>query len=110
MNAWEEIKDTLDKDEVLEHIVFGSWGGFGDGTPTPEVPPSVMGRRLLPQEAKPFLLAFSFSCGYGSPECYATWIYTNKNVYWVTQYDGSTSLDFMPRNPAQGIIPYMPGG
>jgi len=110
MNAWEEIKNKLDKDEMLEHVVFGSWGSFSDDAPTPEVPPNVMGCRLLPHEAKPFLLTFSFNGDYGTPECYATWIYTNKNVYWVTQYDGSTSLDSMPRNPTQDRIPYMPGG
>ena len=112
MNAWEEIEERLDKDEVLEYVVFGqwSWGASGDGIPVPEVPPSIMGRRLLPQEAMPFLKAFSFSGGYGSPECYATWLYTNKNVYWVTQYDGSTCLDSMPRNPRQDEMPYMPGG
>ena len=111
MTAWEEIHERLEVGEQFEPIVFGPWAwGMSEDVPKPEVPPSVMGRRLLPQEAKPFLEAFSFSGSYGSPECYATWVYTNKRVMWVTQYDGSTCLDAMPRNPTNGEMPYMPGG
>ena len=112
MNAWDEIQDDMGEGEVLEYVVFGpwSWGGSRDNIPSPEVPPSIMGRRLLPQEAEPFLKTFGFDGGYGSPECYATWVYTNKRVMWVTQYDGSTCLDHMPRHPIQGVMPYMPGG
>ena len=112
MSAWEEIHEDLHEGEELQYVIFGkwAWGGSTDNIPQPEVPPSIMGRRLLPQEAEPFLKAFSFSGGYGSPECYATWLYTNLRVMWVTQYDGSTQLDHMPRNPTQGVMPYMPGG
>jgi len=116
MSAWDELYDSLSDGEEVECVIFGhwGWGSHGDdeptGAPEPQVPPSIMGRRLILTEAEPFLKGFSFSGGYGSPDSYATWIYTNKNILWVTQYDGSTSLSSMPRHPVQGEIPYMPGG
>lgn len=117
MSAWDELNEVLGPDEEVECIIFGpwGWGGYEDpnddtGAPEPRVPPSIMGRRLILTEAEPFLKAFSFSGGYGSPDAYATWIYTNKKIMWVTQYDGSTGLSSMPRNPIQGQVPYMPGG
>ena len=115
MSAWEELMDVLKDDEEVECVIFGPWGWGAcedddSGAPEPQVPPSIMGRRLILTEAEPFLKAFSFSGSYGSPDSYATWIYTNKKVMWVTQYDGSTGLTAMPRHPVQGEIPYMPGG
>ncbi len=115
MSAWDELNESLDDGEEVECVVFGPWGwnsvnDMESEAPEPQVPPSIMGRRLILSEAEPFLKAFSFSGGYGSPDSYATWIYTNKKVMWVTQHDGSTGLNTMPRHPIQGQVPYMPGG
>jgi len=115
MSAWDELNESLDDGEEVECVVFGPWGwnsvnDMESEAPEPQVPPSIMGRRLILSEAEPFLKAFSFSGGYGSPDTYATWIYTNKKIMWVTQYDGSTNLNMLPRNPVQGQVPYMPGG
>ena len=47
--------------------------------------------------------------GYGAPQAYAMYVWTNQRVLWITQYDGSTHLDGMPRNP-EAVVPEMPGG
>jgi hypothetical protein len=117
MSAWEQLMDVLQDGEEVECVIFGpwGWGTFDEDSqyqkaPDPQVPPSIMGRRLILTEAEPFLKAFSFEGGHGSPDSYATWIYTNQSVFWVTQYDGSTGLSSMPRHPIQGLVPHMPGG
>ena len=53
--------------------------------------------------------SWSFWGGYGAPQCYAIYAWSNQRVFWVTQYDGSTSLNFAPRIPID-TMPSMPGG
>lgn len=111
MNAWDDVQRHLGPDEEVEAAVFGEWG-WGGGYLEPEPPPvpdEVQGKVLTPDEAKPLMDGWSFIGGYGAPECYAVRIWTNKQVLWITQYDGSTCLDSAPRDP-ENHMPNMPGG
>lgn len=110
MNAYDDIQELLNADEVIEAVVFGDWGWSGFGEPEPaSVPKDARGVVLTPSEAASYMEGWSFYGGYGAPNCYATYIWTNQRVIWVTQYDGSTNLDHAPRNPIAGM-PNMPGG
>jgi hypothetical protein len=110
MNAYEELLKFIQDDEVVEGIVFGEWGWGGYREPdNPPVPKDKMGVLLTLEQAKPMMMDWCFDGGYGAPDCYATYIWTNKHVIWVTQYDGSTTLDFAPRHPTN-VMPSMPGG
>lgn len=123
MNAYSNLRDYLEKGEKVEAVVFGEWG-WGDypaepgceedwdGNTIVDNPPVPRNKRgiILPiKEARKYMAGWEFDGGYGSPECYATYIWTNQRVIWVTQYDGATRLDSAPRNPID-IIPDMPGG
>lgn len=121
-DAYDDIADELQEGEVVEAIVFGAWGwgslphddnaaptlGYDEPDPPP-VPFEQRKRILTLEEARPFMKGWSFHGGYGAPTCYAAYIWTNHRVIWVTQYDGSTSLSSMPRNPLV-CQPDMPGG
>lgn len=123
MNAYNDLISYLDPGEVAEYIVFGPWGwgdapraageswepGYSEpGDGNPPVPFSMRGKVLDFETARPFMDGWSFYGGYGAPDCYAVRIWTTRRVIWVTQYDGSTSLDSAPRNPID-MIPDMPG-
>lgn len=123
-SAYEELQEYLDEGEVVEAVVFGSWGWGGYDEPNcnydeddaefpagnnPAVPYGKRGVLLTLEEAEPFMKSWTFYGGYGSPDCYATYIWTDRHVIWVTQYDGSTSLSCAPRHPL-AIVPGMPGG
>lgn len=109
-NAYDDLVGCLDSDEQVEAIVFGDWGWGGTWEPQPPlVPADKRGIVLTLEEAKDYMDGWSFFGGYGSPECYAVCIWTNKRVVWVTQYDGSTELNGAPRNPCN-YKPEMPGG
>ena len=98
--------------DLVLGIVFGEWGWGSDFRKSNDmagVPESLQGKLLSIEDARPMMLGWSYDCGYGAPECYATYAWTEKRVIWVTQYDGSTSLDSAPRNPMD-CIPDMPGG
>lgn len=122
MSAYSELVEILEDGEVVEAIVFGAWGrgdgpadggewkaGYGEPTPPP-VPFEKRGIRLTLEEAEPMMQSWEFYGGYGSPDCYATHIWTDRRFFWVTQYDGATGLDFAPRHPRDGYLPDMPGG
>lgn len=46
----------------------------------------------------------------GAPECHAITAYTETRVIQVYQYDGSTGVYSIPRNPTGGEVPEMVGG
>jgi hypothetical protein len=120
MSAWTDLFEMLEDCEVVEAICFGPWGwgsapdkgekweeGYREPTP-PTVPFEKRGIALSPKDAEPMMQSWSFYGGGGSPDCYAAYIWTNKRVIWVTQYDGSTGLNSAPRNPLD-TMPEMPG-
>ena len=109
--AYSEIMERLEEGEIIEAIIFGNWGWDGFDEPSPPPVPEKMRRKVLTlDEAKPLLKKFKFGGGFGAPETYAVRIFTNKRVFWVTQYDGATGLDSTIRNPIDGYEPDMPGG
>ena len=121
LNAFDELTKELHEGETIEAIVFGAWGwgrvpnqneawqlSYDEPDPPP-VPFEKRGVLLTADEAKPFMVGWSFYGGYGAPHCYAVHVWTNQRVLWVTQYDGSTRLNSAPRHPV-AIIPDMPGG
>ena len=109
MSAWDDLQKFLNDGEELEAIVFGEYGWGGYGEDEVFVPSDKQGVILTPEESRPLMNGWEIYGGYGSPDCYAIYAWTNKRVIWVTQYDGSTSLDSAPRNP-EPVVPEMPGG
>ena len=113
LDAWDDLMGFLEPGETVQALVFGEygWGGYReeDLPPGANVPKSQQGRVVTPSIARPWMKGWSFYGGYGAPTCHATYVWTNRRLIWVTQYDGSTTLDAAPRNPVD-CIPDMPGG
>ena len=110
MNAYEELLAHLEENEQVKAIVFGPWGWDGYNEPDPPPIPGEKQGKIMPlEEAAPLMEGWSFSGGFGAPECYAVYIWTTRRIFWVTQYDGATSLSWAPRYP-RSIIPEMYGG
>lgn len=108
MNAYDDLMKVMQEGEEVESIVFGAWGWNGFQLPRNiNHPPE--GVAMSIDDAMPHMEGWSFNGGFGAPDCYAVYIWTNRRVLWVTEYDGSTCLDSAPRNPCD-VIPDMPGG
>jgi len=107
-SAYDDLLSELREDEVVEAVVFGQWGSLDEPEPNP-VPADRKNMVLSFTEAKQYMKGWSFKNGFGELNCYAVYIWTNYRVFWVTQYDGSTELNSMPRNPID-CVPGMPGG
>ena len=127
-NAAHEVLTELEPGETVEAVVFGAfgWGSYDDDDDEPAadddpvVDDDELTARIIPrekravpltwEEAAPLMAGWSFYGGYGAPSCYATYIYTNHRIFYVSQYDGATSLRSLPRHPVPGVMPQMPGG
>ena len=117
LNAWNDIVSKLESGENIEWIIFGNWGGSGSEPESgaycepnpPPVPVEKRGIILDAGEAESFMHGWSFFGGFGTAKCYAVRIWTNRRIFWVTQYDGSTRLSSTRRHP-ENHMPSMPGG
>lgn len=100
-NAYTELMAYLEDSEKVSYVVFGEfgWGNhYDEPTPYP-VPEDKQGIMLTLEEAKPLMDGWEFDGGFGAPECYPVYVWTNKRVIFVHEYDGSTRLGSVPRNP-----------
>lgn len=132
-DAYRELVARLHPNETVAAIVFGPWGwgttpsknhpewelGFEepteDGKTPLLIPFEVRGKVLGRTQARHYMKGWSFYGGIGQPKCYATWIWTNQRVIWITQYNNQTSLSSMPITPIVCLrnsesMPYIPGG
>ena len=121
--AWTQLQEAAGGAENIQGIVFGAWGWgslpmwkdehgnpeYEFGEPPAPIPEDKRGVLLSWVEAEPFLKNWSCYGGYGSPDCYAITMWTKDYVYFITQYDGSTRISEVPRNPIDHV-PHMPGG
>lgn len=44
-------------------------------------------------------LDLEYDNGYGGADCYPMYAWTKTRVYLITEYDGSTGMMWLPRNP-----------
>jgi hypothetical protein len=100
-NAYAELLEYLEDGETVENIVFGEFGwgsNFNEPQPYP-VPETMQGTLMSLEDAKPLMDGWQFDGGYGAAECYPVYVWTNKRVIFVSEYDGSTHLNSLPRHP-----------
>jgi hypothetical protein len=93
----------------IQGVVIGKfgWGDYG----TEEIPnyqEQPRGKLISWEEAQKWL-NYEFNSGYGAPKCNSVYVWTPTKVMFVVQYDGSTSLHSVPRNPVDCTVE-MPGG
>lgn len=95
----------LGEGEEVEAVCFGEfgWNGYAEPIPQP-IQEEHRGKLLTWEAARPLMRSWQFSGGFGAPETYNTYIWTNRRVLFVHEYDGATHLDALPRHP----IPTMP--
>lgn len=104
------------KDDILEAaqgqpiaaIVVGEmgWPDYNDkGKPKYK---DIVGKLVSWERAAP-VLDYEYDSGFGAPDCHAITAWTKDWVLFVSQYDGSTNINRVPRNPCSHL-PRMPGG
>lgn len=88
--------------ETIEAIVIHSETGKIDNyfikSPDRDIPIELCNVPLTVEQALP-LLNYNYYDGYGSQDCHNVYVYTATRVIYVHEYDGSTWLESVPRNP-----------
>jgi hypothetical protein len=80
--------------EQIEAIVVGEHDNAGWDTPA-----AADENVLLSREAGLAKLDQEYDNGYGGADCFPMFAWTKSRVYFITEYDGSTGLASLPRNP-----------
>ena len=106
------LKDWIEKcanGEEIEGVVLGEmgWGDYGSEE-VKDYEKCPKGTVMTWSEVIPWI-SYEFDDGYGAHGCQAITAWTKNRVIGVSQYDGSTSPFWMPRNPIDHT-PNMPGG
>lgn len=87
--------------EPLESVVVGRHDNRSHTDPTVVPDEGVV---LAPDEALR-KLDLDFDDGFGGADCFPIYAWTASRVFFITEYDGSTGLSWVPRNP----VDIMPG-
>lgn len=120
MSAYNELLDALNDEERFTHFVIGPWGwgsaphqkkeawkpGYREPDPTP-VPFAFRGKVLEFEPNKHLLYDWNIGGPFGAPSCYALFAWTNKRVFFVHEYDGSTILVSVPRGPGKTMPSFL---
>jgi len=97
------IEERLEKDEIIEAVVIGD--NFREADCPKQIPAEKRYKPISWEEAKE-LIDYDFYADFGSPRCHAIYVWTNKRVFFVGEYDGTTWLDDVPRNPEPCVPDY----
>lgn len=95
----------------LESIIIGpygwDWDDEEDSGPIP-IPKELKNIPISWEIARTYL-DYKWDTGYGSPSCHAFYAYTKDKIIFVSTYDGSTGIEWIPRYPCD-TKPEMFGG
>lgn len=93
----EDIEHAAGGEPILSAVIapFGGW--YGDGPCPRDV--GVPLKKVVPwSEARPFL-DYQYDTGFGGADCHPVYAWTPTRVLFVHEYDGSTGVVSVPRNP-----------
>lgn len=77
--------------------LMGSYCSPDDGTR--DAPFKQYDGQIIPWEIAAPLLDYPYYAGYGSMDCHDIVAWTETQVIYIEEYDGSTSVCSLPRNP-----------
>lgn len=96
MSFKDDILEAV-QDADIEAVVLTGWPALNEKDDRAH--PELFGKKLSWAEAAP-VLDYDYDSGFGWQDCHNLLVYTHLRVYFVNEYDGSTSLRSVPRNPA----------
>ena len=63
-----------------------------------DIPKNLRNKKISWETARP-LLDYKYDSGFGDQDCHAIHVWTEESVYFIHEYNGSTSVISVPRNP-----------
>src|SRR5665648_1093277 len=103
MSFAEEI-ELASGGEVIDSAVIGGMGWSSYGADKRHAPGLARQGEVPPWSVARPLLDYEYDTGYGAPDCQAVHAWTAYRVIFVSQYDGSTRVTWVPRHPTPGPV------
>lgn len=102
-NFKEDILEAVGH-EIIEKIIIGELQHYSDDQ-------NAKNRNInfdVPTDWKEVIdyLNYEYENGWGTRECHPIYIYTNTYIYFIREYDGSTAIHRIPRNPINVHVEY----
>lgn len=106
---WDDIVEEAGDEPILA-VTIGPVSGYSQGrwnepgdydyyADRLAIPVDHRNVPLNPDEAKPYL-DYAYDSGFGGDDCNRVYAWTPTRVLFVHEYDGSTSIRSVPRNPS----------
>lgn len=86
--------------ENIKRVLIGHYGGY-KGHDSERATPHLVGELWKWSQVRG-VLDYPWDRGYGGAKCHPVVVWTDKHVITVHEYDGSTGLRRVPRNPENG--------
>lgn len=103
-NFWQDIcKEVTSNHDTIDSVVIRN--DCNPHSKLLKVPPRFTNQLLTVDEAKP-LLDYEYDPSFGTAECHAVYVWGKDYVYFVSEYDGSTMINSVPREPTN-VTPSM---
>jgi len=93
----EDIEQELGEELLDAIVVISEFDGYHFDQKF--VPGNKIAGRPLPWIVAREALNYEYRGGFGAQDCHNINIFTPDKVYYIHEYDGSTSLYYVPRNP-----------
>ena len=98
MTFAEEIEHAANG-ETIEAVICGERGW--SGSPTSNV--------MTWADSRP-IFDYEYNHDFGGVDCHAVNVWTESKVIFVSQYDGMTNVETIPRSPTPGPVRMFGGG
>ncbi len=110
-NFKQDILDEANSEPILALQILDARSHYS-GKPRDSLVAPFVGRILTWHEAAP-VLDYEYNDGFGSQDCHNIYAWTATRVLYIHEYDGSTYVTSVPRNPQSIAAPatheYWPG-
>jgi hypothetical protein len=94
-NLKKEIPEAAGGEEIVGICIEKDDYYFGGNERVPEDKRGI----VLPASEALDLLDYDFDSGFGGRECHAFYAWTASRIIFLHEYDGSTSVCWIPRHP-----------
>ena len=84
--------------EPIEGVVVSGYSGI--------IPDNLIGKPVCFGDVREYF-DYEYDDGFGGAECHAIYLYTRNFIVFVSEYDGATSVDCIPRNPIECTPNYL---
>jgi hypothetical protein len=98
-NFKQDIIEAVGEDKIIAVKIppFGEYPQ--EETDQRFIPANSIQNKLVDYETALTLLDYEYNSGYGTQDCHDITMWSHDYVYYIHEYDGSTSIEKLDRNP-----------